>query len=120
MSAVFQWGEAILTLKHFVELCSVLIAQRCRDLADRQLCGSQKPRRLGHLYLLTVRFKCVSGVCLDDAGYMLAGVVECLRQIGPVDSPVVGFNQLLDLFHRHQFLAVPQRNVGGLVYVRIL
>ena len=51
---------------------------------------------------------------------MLAGVVECLRQIGPVDSPVVGFNQLLDLFHRQQFLAVPQRNVGGLVYVRIL
>ena len=88
MAAVFQWGEAVLTPKHFVELRSVLIAHGCRDLADRQLCGSQKPRRLGHLYLLTVRFQSVSGVCLDDAGYMLAGVVKCLRQIGPLDSPV--------------------------------
>lgn len=94
MTAVFQWGEAVLAPKHFVELRSVLIAHGCRDLADRQLCGSQKPRRLGHLYFLTVRFQSVSGVCLDDAGYMLAGVVKYLRQIGPLDSPVVRFQSV--------------------------
>ena len=119
MSTVFQWGEAILALKHFVELCSVLIAQRSRDLADRQLCGSQKPCRLGHLYFLTVRLKCVSGVRLNDAGYMLAGVVECRCQIGPVDSTVVGFNKLLDLFHRQHLLTVTKRNVCCFVYIRI-
>ncbi len=67
MAAVFQWGEAVLAPKHFVELRSVLIAMDAAIWQTGSSVVSQKPRRLGHLYLLTVRFQSVSGVCLDDA-----------------------------------------------------